>query len=138
VAAAAGASAAAAGEPRWRVWWRTVSAAAGEELKSLVQVRRIDHADAMLNSPEQGLYVRDNVKLRLLTARIALLSRDRATLKTDLHAADAALGRYFDDSAKSTRIVRDLVKEVDDGTASVEVPDINASLQAVHNAKSGG
>jgi uroporphyrinogen III methyltransferase / synthase len=137
VPAAAGASAAAAGE-RWKAWWQTVSAAAAEELKSLVQVRRIDNADAMLNSPEESRFIRDNVKLRLLTARLALLSRDQATFKSDLRAADAALARYFDGAAKSTQIVRALVKEVDTSSASVQVPDINASLEAVHNTKSGG
>lgn len=138
VPAAAGASATAAGEARWKTWWRMVSAAAGEELKSLVQVRRIDNADAMLNSPDESRFMRENVKLRLLTARLALLSRDQATFKSDLHAADAALGRYFDGAAKPTQTVRELVKEVDARSASIQVPDISASLQAVHNTKSGG
>ncbi|MEA3119309.1 MAG: hypothetical protein QOI13_2579, partial [Paraburkholderia sp.] len=31
-----------------------------------------------------------------------------------------------------------LVKEVNDGSASVQVPDINASLQAVRNTNSSG
>ncbi len=137
-AASAGASAAAPGEPRWKAWWRKVSAAVGTELRSVVEVRRIDNADAMLASPDQGRFVRDNVKLRLLSARIALLSRDQTTLKSDLQAADAALARYFDGSAKSTQTVRALVKDVGDGSASVQASDINASLQAVHNAKSRG
>lgn len=138
VSAAAGASAVAAGEPRWKAWWRMVTAAAGVELRSLVEVRRIDNADAMLSSPDQGRFVRENVKLRLLSARVALLSRNQATLKSDLHAADAALARYFDGAAKRTQTVRELVKEVDDASASVQVPDINASLQAVRNTKSRG
>ncbi|MEX3956997.1 fused uroporphyrinogen-III synthase HemD/membrane protein HemX [Trinickia sp. EG282A] len=136
-AAPAAASSAVAGEPRWKAWWRTVSAAVGAELRSVVAVRRIDNADAMLASPDQGRFVRDNVKLRLLSARIALLSRDQTTLKSDLQAADAALTRYFDGSAKSTGTVRELLKQVGDGAASVQAPDINASLQAVHNAKAG-
>jgi uroporphyrinogen III methyltransferase/synthase len=136
--AAAGASAVAAGESRWKAWWRTVTAAAGVELRSLVEVRRIDNADAMLSSPDQGRFVRENVKLRLLSARVALLSRNPTTLKSDLHAADAALARYFDGAAKRTQTVRELVKEVDDGSASVQLPDINASLQAVRNTKNRG
>ncbi|MEJ8796069.1 fused uroporphyrinogen-III synthase HemD/membrane protein HemX [Trinickia caryophylli] len=136
--AAAGASAAAAGEPRWKVWWREASAAIGAELKTLVQVRRIDNADAMLNTPEQGQYIRENVKLRLLSARLALLARNQTTLKSDLHAADAALARYFDGADKRTQTVRQLVKDVDGASVSIEVPDINASLQALHTKKSGG
>jgi uroporphyrinogen III methyltransferase/synthase len=130
--------AAATGEPRWKVWWREFSAGVGQQLASLVQVRRVDNADAMLTSPDQGYFVRENVKLRLLSARIALLSRNPATLKSDLNAADAALARYFDGSAKRTQTVRDLVKEVQRGSAAVDVPNLNTSLQAVHQYKSRG
>lgn len=115
-----------------------MSSAVGVELKGLVQVRRIDNADAMLNTPEQGEYIRENVKLRLLSARLALLSRNQTTLRSDLQAADAALARYFDGGARRVQSVRALLKEVGAGAASVETPNINTSLQAVHNTKSRG
>jgi uroporphyrinogen III methyltransferase/synthase len=124
----------------WQAWWHAFAVDVGQQLKGLVQVRRIDNAqaDAMLNSPEQGEFLRENVKLRLLSARLALLSRNQTTLKSDLHAADATLARYFDASSQRTQMVRELVKEVDDGSAAVEIPNLNNSLQAVHNYKSGG
>ncbi|TKC83054.1 fused uroporphyrinogen-III synthase HemD/membrane protein HemX [Trinickia terrae] len=128
--------AAATGEPRWKVWWHEFSAGIGQQLTSLVQVRRIDNADAMLNSPEQGYFIRENLKLRLLSARLSLLSRNQATLKSDLAAADAALGRYFDASSKRTQTVRELVREVDQGSAAVALPNLDTSLQAVHQYKS--
>ena len=132
------ASAAAAGESRLAHWWHAFSTAAAGEFKSLVQVRRLDNADAMLNTPQQGEFIRENVKLRLLSARLGLLSRNAATLKSDLQAADAALARYFDGASKRTQTVRAQVKDVMQGAATVEVPNINASLQAVHNYKSRG
>lgn len=126
------------GESRVVAWWRVFSRAAGAELKSLVQVRRLDNADAMLNTPEQGEFIRENVKLRLLSARLGLLSRNGATPKSDLQAADAALARYFDGASKRTQTVRALVKDVVQGAAAVEVPTLNTSLQAIHNYKSRG
>ena len=128
--------AAATGEPRWKVWWQEFSAGVAQQLTSLVQVRRIDNADAMLVTPDQGYFLRENLKLRLLSARLALLSRNQTTLKSDLHAADAALERYFDNASKRTQTVRGLVKEVDDGSAAVEVPNLNTSLQAVNQYRS--
>jgi uroporphyrinogen III methyltransferase/synthase len=125
-------------EAGWKRWWHSVSSAVGEQLSGLVQVRRIDNADAMLNSPEQAEFLRQNVKLRLLSARLALLSRNADTLKSDLAAADAALARYFDGASKRTLAVRDLIKQVGAGAASVTVPNLNDSLQAVHNYKSRG
>ncbi|SAK58518.1 bifunctional uroporphyrinogen-III synthetase/uroporphyrin-III C-methyltransferase [Caballeronia glebae] len=130
--------AAATGEPRWKVLWRQITSGIGQQLSSLVSVRRIDNADAMLTSPDQGYFVRENVKLRLLSARLSLLSRSEPALKSDLHAADAALGRYFDASSKKVQAVRDLVKQVDQASLAVAVPNLNASLAAVHQFKRGG
>jgi uroporphyrinogen III methyltransferase/synthase len=130
--------AAATGQPRWRVWWQQIASGIGAQLSSLVSVRRIDHADAMLVSPDQGYFVRENVKLRLLSARLSLLSRNETTLKADLQAADAALGRYFDASSGKVQSVRDLVKQVNQASMTVAVPDLSASLAAVHQFKRGG
>jgi uroporphyrinogen III methyltransferase/synthase len=136
--APAAASAPAPGESRVRHWWRVFANAAGEELRALVQVRRLDNADAMLNSPQQGEFIRDNVKLRLLSARLGLLSRNQATLESDLKEADAALARYFDGASKQTQTVRALIKDVARGAQSVAVPNLNTSLQAIHDYKSRG
>jgi uroporphyrinogen III methyltransferase/synthase len=130
--------AAATGEPRWKVWWREVSTGIGQQLTSLVQVRRIDNADAMLVTPDQGYFVRENLKLRLLSARLALLSRNETTLKSDLLAAQNALTRYFDNSSKKTQTVSDLVKQVQAGSAAVELPNLSNSLQAVNQYRSRG
>ncbi|CAB3790625.1 hypothetical protein LMG28614_03107 [Paraburkholderia ultramafica] len=130
--------AAATGKPRWEVWLHEVTAGIGEQLTSLVQVRRIDNADAMLVTPDQGYFVRQNLKLRLLSARLALLSRNQSTLKSDLQAAQSALTRYFDDSSKQTQTVIDLVKQVDTGSAAVELPNLNTSLQAVNQYRNRG
>jgi uroporphyrinogen III methyltransferase/synthase len=130
--------AAATGEPKWKAWWNQFVAGVVEQLTSLVQVRRIDHADAMLVAPDQGYFVRENLKLRLLSARLALLARNQTTLKSDLRAADNALARYFDASSKSVQTVRDLVKQVDGGSGAVDVPNLNTSLQAVHQYRNRG
>ncbi|WP_168792947.1 fused uroporphyrinogen-III synthase HemD/membrane protein HemX [Paraburkholderia aromaticivorans] len=130
--------AAATGEPRWKVWWREVTTGIGQQLTSLVQVRRIDNADAMLVTPDEGYFVRENLKLRLLSARLALLSRNETTLKSDLQAAENALTRYFDNSSKKTQTVTDLVKQVEAGSAAVELPNLNTSLQAVNQYRSRG
>jgi uroporphyrinogen III methyltransferase/synthase len=130
--------AAATGEPKWKVWWNQLVTGVTQQLTSLVQVRRIDHADAMLVSPDEGYFVRENLKLRLLSARLALLARNQTTLKSDLHAADGALARYFDASSKKVQTVRDLVKQVDDNSGAVDVPNLDTSLQAVHQYRNRG
>jgi uroporphyrinogen III methyltransferase/synthase len=126
------------GQPVWKVWLQQIASGIGQQLSSLVSVRRIDNADAMLASPDQGYFVRENVKLRLLSARLSLLSRSEPALKSDLHAADTALGRYFDQSSGKVKAVRTLLQQVDQASLAVTVPDLNASLAAVHQFKRGG
>jgi uroporphyrinogen III methyltransferase/synthase len=122
---------------RFEAWWRDFGVRLGRQFASVVQVRRIDNADAMLVAPDQGQYLRANVKLRLLSARLSLLSRDQKTMASDLDAADDALARYFDPASKSTQTVRDLVSQVRHASTSVDLPNLNASLEAVHQYKSG-
>ena len=56
--------------------------------------------EAMLVAPEQQFFVRENLKLRLLNARLALLSRQFEIAQSDLREAQAALERYFDRGSK--------------------------------------
>src|SRR5260364_7514 len=71
----------------WTKWWERFSAGIAQQWSGLVQMRRIDRGHALLITPEQGLLARENLKLRLLSARLALLARNHALLKTDLQAA---------------------------------------------------
>jgi uroporphyrinogen III methyltransferase/synthase len=130
--------AAATNQPKWKVWIDTFVDGVGKQIASLVQVRRIDNADAMLVSPDQGYFVRENLKLRLLSARLSLLSRNQDTLKSDLAAADATLARYFDSASKDTQTVRGLLKEVNDGSAAVTLPTLDTSLKAIQQYRSRG
>ncbi|MCP3718257.1 fused uroporphyrinogen-III synthase HemD/membrane protein HemX [Paraburkholderia sp. CNPSo 3281] len=130
--------AAATNQPKWKVWIDTFVDGVGKQITSLVQVRRIDNADAMLVSPDQGYFVRQNLKLRLLSARLSLLSRNQETLKSDLAAADATLARYFDGASKDTQTVRGLLKEVNDGSAAVTLPTLDTSLKAIQQYRSRG
>ena len=93
----------AAGAPSWRRagigWSRAWSTSA----QSLVRVTRIDQPEAMLVAPEQAFFLRENLKLRLLNARLALLSRQFDTAQADLRDAQLALDRYFDRSSRACR-----------------------------------
>lgn len=133
--APANAAAAENGEPRWKAWWHALASGVTQQLASLVQVRRIDHADAMLIAPEQGYLLRENVKLRLLSARISLLLRDEKLLNADLQATQRALDRYFDSSAQATRNAHELLEQVRKGAAHVELPNLDMSLTAIHQNK---
>ncbi len=122
---------------RWRIWAHEFSAAISQELKSLIQVRRIDRsdADALLTSPGQAYFLRENIRLRLLSARIAILSRNAPMLKEDLQVAQAALVQYFDPASKQTQNAEALLKQVEAAPLATAMPDLNASLSALQQLK---
>jgi uroporphyrin-3 C-methyltransferase len=107
------------------------------ETRSLVRVTRIDRPDAMLLAPEQAFFLRENLKLRLLNARLALLSRQFETVQTDLQGAQQSLDRYFDRSSRRTGVVAELVKQVGASARHVSLPRPDDTLAALATATAG-
>jgi uroporphyrin-III C-methyltransferase len=107
------------------------------QVRSLVQVTRIENPDAMLLAPEQSFFVRENLKLRLLNARLALLSRQFDTAQSDLQAAQLALERYFDRSSKRTVLAAELIRQVASQARQVGVPRPDDTLAALTAATAG-
>ncbi|MEO6031107.1 MAG: uroporphyrinogen-III C-methyltransferase, partial [Burkholderiaceae bacterium] len=102
--------------------WSTFGDHVWSEVRSLVRVTRIDQPNAMLIAPEQTFFLRENLKLRLLNARVALLSRQFDTVQADLQVAHGFLSRYFDNSAQRTMLASDLVRQVAAQARPVGVP----------------
>jgi uroporphyrin-3 C-methyltransferase len=117
--------------------WTTVVDRVWGETRSLVRVTRIDHPDAMLVAPEQAFFLRENLKLRLLNARLALLSRQFDTVQTDLQGAQAALDRYFDRSSRRTVVAGDLIRQVAASSRHVGLPRPDDTLAALAAATAG-
>ena len=106
-----------------------------EEMKGLVRIRDLDTQDAALLTPAQGYFLRENLKLRLLAARMSLLARDEAAFREDLKAGQAWISRWFDARAKATTTALATLKQVAETPVNIAVPDINASLAAVRTAR---
>ncbi|UUZ55104.1 uroporphyrinogen-III C-methyltransferase [Massilia sp. H-1] len=87
-------------------------------------------------SPEQAYFMRENLKLRLLNARLALMSRSETAFRTDLLAVQDALTKYFDVRAASTQSAQNLLRQVQAHNLAIEMPSLSDSLNAVRNYKS--
>ena len=122
---------AAATESAWRRAWHGV----WEELKGLVRVQRLDAADPALIAPENRFYLRENLKLRLLHARIALLQRDEAAFRGDIKAAQGWLNRWFDVKQKPVATAAQTLAQLAAAAVNVELPTIADSLNAVRTLK---
>ncbi len=113
-----------------RAWWSRLWHDVRSELGQIVQVRRVDQTDALLLSSDQAWFLRENLKLWLMNARLALLSRNEAVFRADLGRADTLLARYFD--TQSPRVVAEqtLLQQARASVGALEVPTLADSLAA--------
>ncbi|WP_028454084.1 uroporphyrinogen-III C-methyltransferase [Chitinilyticum litopenaei] len=105
------------------------------ELSQLIRIRRLDRPDAVLLSPEQAFFLRENIKLRLLDARTALLMRNDAAYRADLAAAQRYAEQYFDGQTPAARQFRSELASLQQQNVVIELPTLAASLAAVQNAR---
>jgi uroporphyrin-3 C-methyltransferase len=108
------------------------------EIRSLVRITRIDQPEAMLVAPEQAFFLKENLKLRLLNARLSLLARQFDAAQGDLRWIQGTIERYFDRSAKRTQIALELVAQVAQQarqSAPARPDDTFAALAAVAGAR---
>ena len=136
-AEASSASAPAAWAGRLGATWSAFGERVWGEARALVRVTRIEHPEAMLIAPDQAFFVRENLKLRLLNARLALLSRQFDTAQADLQAGQSALERYFDRSVKRAVLASELMRQVAGQARQVVVPRPDDTLAALVAASAG-
>ena len=134
-------AASAATLPAWLGWvdqaWQRSASEVWDEVRSLVRVTRVDQPEAMLIAPEQAYFLRENLKLRLLNARLALLSRQFDQAQNDLNQAQAALEKYFDRSSRRVSGALDLLRQVAGQTRQVNLPRPDETLAALAAASAG-
>ena len=107
------------------------------EARQLLRVSRIDQPDAALLAPEQAFFLRENFKLRLLNARLGLLSRQTETARTDLANAALWLGKYFDATSRKTQAAQQLLQQVQSQLKTSELPRLDETMAALNTAAAG-
>jgi uroporphyrin-3 C-methyltransferase len=117
--------------------WQAFVGRVWAEARSLIRVTPIDQPEAMLIAPEQAYFLRENLKLRLLNARLALLSRQFDTAQADLRDAQAALERWFDRGNRRVASALELVRQVSRQARQVSVPRPDATLAAIAAVSAG-
>ena len=111
--------------------WRRSLREIWQELRQLVRIENIDRPEAPLLTPQQQFFLRENLKLRLLSARLDLFSRDQANFRADVAAAERWLRKYFDTRAKPVQSLLTLLGELKATNMATELPGLAGSLDAV-------
>ena len=118
---------------QWQGWTDTV----WREVRGLVRVTRIDKPEAMLISPDQAFFLRENIKLRLFNARLSLLSRQFDLAQSDLAQVQTVLNRYFDRNTRQVQNALELVGVVVTQSRQVSVPRPDETFAALAAAAAG-
>jgi uroporphyrin-3 C-methyltransferase len=106
----------------WRVW---------AEARALLRVTRVEHPEALLLTPEQSHFVREGLRLRLLSARLALLARQFDIVQTDVAAASALIERYFDAESLRVQAARAVLADISRQARAGELPNPDETLAAL-------
>jgi len=96
-----------------------------QDLKELVVVRRVGAPEPPLLPAPQAYYLRENLRLRLLNARLELVSRHHAAFVHDLQVSRNWLTRYYEREAPATR---EALRRDDTGLVPVQHPDGSVSI----------
>ena len=110
----------------WTRFWRE----AWSDLKQLVRVQQMDKPEMPLLPPSQAFFLRENLKLRLVGARLALLARDAGSYKADLKAARDWVIRYYDTRDNNVAHAAAVLRNLYEADVSIESPDISGTLEA--------
>jgi uroporphyrin-III C-methyltransferase len=117
----------------WHKNWQNVRA----ELVKLVRVSRIENPDAVLLSPEQTYFMRENLKLKVLNARLGLLGRQIQSAKTDLLSVADDVRKYSDPTSEQAQLLQTSLSQVQTQLSNAVIPALDSSLAALTLAASG-
>ncbi len=118
-------------------WWDRALSVVMAEARGLLRVSRIDQPEAALVSPEESFFLRENIKLRLLNARLSLLARQTDLARADLLTVSMALGRYFDPNARKTQAAAGVVQQLQAQLRNVDLPRIDETLALLDATAAG-
>ncbi|MGE5170534.1 MAG: uroporphyrinogen-III C-methyltransferase [Rudaea sp.] len=105
------------------------------DLRSVIRIEVSDRPPAPLVTPQQSFFLRENVRLRLLSARLALLARDDRSFQADLATASGWIKQYFDTRDRRVQSALATLGQLSTITMPGEMPDLSASLEAVRTLK---
>lgn len=118
-------------------WWHSAGGEIWQEIKGLVRIQRFDRDEPALLAPGQDFLLRENLKLRLLNARLALFARDQASYRNELKVSAAWLARHFDASDKAVQAAQDTLRQMTASGITVELPNLNDSQAALRSLRQG-
>jgi uroporphyrin-3 C-methyltransferase len=99
-----------------------------QSLSELFRVREHDQPVGPMLPPDGEYFLRENLRLQLAAARLALLRNDRVQYRAALQTSVDWLNRYFDRQAAAVGQLLGQLQEIASVDITPAVPDVSASL----------
>jgi uroporphyrin-3 C-methyltransferase len=107
--------------------WATVR----HEMASLISVRRVQDSSALLMSQDQAAQLRENLRLRVLTAQLALMMHQPTVWDSEMKTLIQVLNTHYDTTAAPTREAQKLASQLAATAIVVKLPTVSNSVQAL-------
>lgn len=117
-------------------YWTGLLDGAWNEIKQMVRIERMDQDAPALLAPAQSLFLRENLRLRLINARLSLLQRDSTSFRDDLKLSVKWLEQYFDLRAPAVKSARDTLQKMSTSNLSLALPSLDETLGALRAIRS--
>jgi len=108
---------------------------AWQDIKSLVRVQRVESQDVPLVAPNQQFFLRENLRMRLLSARFALLAREGDAFRADVLSAHDWLQQYFDVRDKRVAGALSALDQLARTEVDIALPSALESVEAVRSER---
>jgi len=115
--------------------WTRVLREIWGEMRQLVRIQTSGVQDAALLAPDQAFFLRENLKLRLSSARLSLLTRDTRAYQGDLRAALAALEAHFERKDAAVIAAAATLRKLQAAQLQAELPDLAETMEALRKLR---
>lgn len=120
-------------KPKDETAWQKLAREIWHEAKQLVRIQNTGKSEIPLLPPSQEFFLRENLKLRLMSSHLTLLSRDEEVFRREIADMQLWVDRYFDvHSTEGAQMMAGL-KKLAAASINIDLPDIGQSLQAVRS-----
>jgi len=115
--------------------WRRLGYAIWSDLVDLVEVKDADLPDSVLFDPELRYFLRQNLKLELASARLAVLRRDRANLEASAGLIKRLFEAYYDENDAGVKSIKARLDEAVTLELKPQLPNISGSLDVIRRQR---
>lgn len=116
-------------------YWTGLLASVWTEVKQLIRIERMDHDAPALLAPSQALFLRENLRLRLINARLSLLQRDSESFRDDLKLSVKWLEQYFDMRAPGVKTAHGTLQRMATTNLTLALPTLDETLSALRTIR---